>query len=94
MTVNRNSNKNVSFIILNAQLQTACSLIIENREDVGQIMPENEFIFARSWSKDGFIRHSSHLKRMAEEMGVANMSTRGLRKYLATAFQVPVLNVS
>jgi hypothetical protein len=90
MTVNGKSHKNISFIILNAQLQTACDLIIEHREDVGQILPENEFIFARSWSKDGFMRHSSHLKRMAEAMGVANMSTRGLRKYLATAFQVTV----
>ena len=68
-------------------MNAAFDLIMEHR-NVGGILPENEFIFARSCTKDGFIRHSALLKESTDEIGVKNMSTRQMRKYLATSLLV------
>ncbi len=61
--------------------------IIDNRA-IGEIDPENPYIYARAFSTDGFIRHSQHLNSFIEEKSVENMSTRKMHAYLVTKFQV------
>jgi hypothetical protein len=53
------NNRNV-YILLDPAMKAAFDLIMEHR-NVGRILPENEFIFAKSCTKDGFIRHSALL---------------------------------
>jgi hypothetical protein len=80
------NNRNV-YVLLDPTMKAAFDLIMEHR-NVGGILPENEFIFAKSCTKDGFIRHSALLKEFQDEIGVKNMSTRQMRKYLATSLLV------
>ena len=78
---------NHNFIILSPLMQQAFKEVISNRA-LGNILEDNPFIFARGYSKDGFIRHSPVLRAFIEEFGVKNMETRKMRAYLATTFQV------
>jgi len=85
LVVNGKNNKNC-FIVLDQDMKAAIELIIKRRE-LGHVEDSNNFIFATGWTQDGFMRHSPILKRYAEELKVKNMSTRAMRKYLATTFQ-------
>jgi hypothetical protein len=88
IVVNGKCNRNV-FILLDEHMKTALDLLVEERE-VGCLMSENPFVFGLGWSKEGYIKHSAPLKELQEEMDVKNMSTRQMRKYLATALQVTI----
>jgi hypothetical protein len=86
VVVNGKCNRNV-YILLNEEMKSALDLLVDNRE-IGCVSPENPFVFALAWSKDGFIKHSGPLKEFQEDIGVQNMSTRQMRKYLATTILV------
>jgi hypothetical protein len=62
-------------------------LIISHREDCG-VLAQNVYVFALSESVEGYIRHSTELRKLRDEIGVKNVSTTQMRKYLATSYQV------
>lgn len=76
-----------NYVLLDQQMQRALDLIITHREQCG-VLPENKYVFALSSSVEGFIRHSTELRKLRLEIGVKNVSTTQMRKYLATSFQV------
>jgi len=86
ITVIGKNNRNV-YVLLDPTMKAAFDLIVKHREVFG-ILPENEFVFARPCTKDGFMRHSAFPKEFQNEIGVKNMSTRQMRKYLATSLLV------
>ena len=85
-------NNNHSFVSMDELMRRAFQVVVDNR-DIAHIKPENPFIFARGFSTDGFVRHSPILKSFIAEFDVNNMSTRKMRAYLATTFQVQKSNI-
>jgi hypothetical protein len=74
--------------LLSKTMKAALDLIVRDRETVGNIMEINPFVFAIPQKEDSFLRHSPILKDLADSLGVENMATKNMRKYLATTFQV------
>ncbi len=62
-------------------------LVIQHREECG-LLPDNRFVFGLAGSREGYIRHSTELRKLRDEIGVENVSTTQMRKYLATSYQV------
>jgi len=87
VTVVGKNNKD-NFCLLNEQVVEALNLIIEDRVTVGQMLPENQFVFGLPGTRDSFIRHYKAMKSFSEKFGVTNVNTRAMRIYFCTNAQL------
>jgi len=73
-------------VLLDEQMQRAMDLVITHRGECG-LPPENKFVFGLKGDAEGYIPYARQLRRLSNEIGVKDVSTSQMRKYLATVYQ-------
>lgn len=89
MRIKAKKGRHVPVLIPKGYVEASMDLIVEKRESVGKIDPENEYFFANS--KDSYLQPYPRIKKAAERYELSNPSaikSTLLRRHLATAIQV------